>query len=84
MIMCTFTIFNTIFYSDQITLTVYQSLPMLQENEMYSCHFAGNEATFMVEAVGSGATYICNITSSIPTQYEGLATGCAMLLDITS
>ena len=49
---------------------------MLQENETYFCHFAGNEATFMVEAVGSGATYIlCNITSSIPAEYGRLTTG---------
>ena len=52
---------------------------MLQENGTYSCHFAGNVATFTVPAVGSGATYICNITGSIPTEYEGLATGCALL-----
>ena len=59
----------------QITLTVSQNLSMLLDNETYRCHFAGDEATFMVEAVGSGATYMCNITGSIPTQYEGLATG---------
>ena len=72
------------FYSDQITLTLSQNLSILQENETYSCHFAGIEATFTVPAVGSGATYVCNITGSIPTQYEGLATGCAMLVDFKS
>ena len=67
-------------YSIQITLMLSHDLPMLQENEKYSCHFA-NEATFTMPAVGSGATYMCNITGIIPTQYEGLATGCAILVD---
>ena len=75
MIICTFAVFNTIFYSDQITLTVSHSLPMLQENETYFCHFAEDEETFMVPAVGSGATYTCNITGSLPAEYGGLATG---------
>ena len=57
---------------------------MLLDNETYRCHFAGVEANFTVEAVGSGAAYMCNITGSIPTQYEGLATGCAILVDFRS
>ena len=82
--MCAFRliIIKHIIYSDQITLTVSRDLPMPQENETYSCHFAGVEAPFTVPAVGSGANYMCNITGSIPTQYKGLATGChSVLLD---
>ena len=56
-------------------LTVSQDLPTLQENEAYFCHFSANEGVFTVPVVGSGANYICNITGSIPTQFEGLATG---------
>ena len=53
---------------------------MLQENETYFCHFAGNGRAFTVPAVGSGAIYMCNITGSIPTQFEGLTTGYRILV----
>ena len=53
---------------------------MLQENETYFCHFAGNGRTFTVPAVGSVANYMCNITDSIPMQFEGLATGYRILV----
>ena len=56
---------------------------MLQENETYFCHFAGNGRVFTVPAVGSGANYMCNITGSIPTQFEGLATGYRILVYFT-
>ena len=82
--MCTFAVFNTIFHSDQITLIVSQSLPMLQENETYFCHFAGDEATFTVPAVVSGATYMCNITGSLPAEYGGLTTGSWAILLIVN
>jgi hypothetical protein len=56
---------------------------MLQENETYSCHFAGDGRAFTVPAVGSGANYMCNITGSIPTEFEGLATGNGILVYFT-
>ena len=74
----------TFHYSDQITITVSQELPMLQEDDMYSCHFAGNEEPFTVPANGSGSTYMCDITGRIPTEYEGLATGCPILAYFTT
>ena len=49
---------------------------MLLDNETYLCHFASGENYFTVEAVGSGTTYACNITDSIPLWVQGLATGC--------
>ena len=63
-------------FSDlQITLTLSHNLPMPLENESYLCHFAANELTLMVEAVGSETIYTCNITDSIPSEFEGLSTG---------
>ena len=76
---CSTIIIVIFFLSNQIMLIVSQDLPMLQENETYYCHFAGNGRVFTVQAVGSGANYMCNITGSIPTQFGGLATGYRML-----
>ena len=61
----------------QITLTLSKSLPTLLDNEIYLCHFANNELSFTVDAVGSGMTYTCNITgrNSHEAQYQALATG---------
>ena len=74
-LLCSFTVvYVHIYLSNQIMLTVSQDLPMLQVNETYFCHFSGN-GVFTVPAVGSGASYVCNITGSIPTQFGGLATG---------
>ena len=60
----------------QLTLTLSQDLPMLLDNETYLCHFATGGNYFTVEAAGSGTTYACNITDSIPLWVQGLATGC--------
>ena len=52
-----------------------RELPVLLDGETYLCHFASNGTTFVVEAVGSGTTYTCNITSNIPMAYQGIAAG---------
>ena len=63
--------------STQLTLTLSQPLPplLMNENGTYLCHFASNGVTFMVDAVGSGATYTCNVTGEIPSEVEGLSKG---------
>ena len=38
---------------------------MLLDNEMYLCHLTSNELDFSTVAVGSGTSYVCNITDSI-------------------
>ena len=62
-------------YYTQLTLTLSQSLPPLLVGETYLCHFASGGVTFTVDAMGSGTTYICNVTGRIPPQFEGLSTG---------
>ena len=64
----------SILYSHmQLTLALSQPLPPLLVNETYLCHFAsGDGVIFMVDAVGSGTTYSCNITGEIPLEFYGL------------
>ena len=57
----------------QLTLTLSQRLPTLLDGETYRCHFAGGGSTFMVDAVGSGTSYSCNITGRLPS-LQGLST----------
>lgn len=59
----------------QITLTLSQSLPTPLAGETYLCFFDSNGVGFTVETVGSGTTYICNITGTIPEALHGLRTG---------
>ena len=37
----------------------------------------------MVDAVGSGTTYTCNITGMIPSEFQGLSTGEYVILLIS-
>ena len=56
----------------QLTLTLSRPLPPLLVNETYLCHFASDGVIFMVDAVGSGTAYSCNITGEIPSEFDGI------------
>ena len=59
----------------QLTLTLSQPLPPLLVNETYLCHFTSDGVTFMVDAVGSGTSYTCNVIGEVPSEVEGLSNG---------
>ena len=71
-----------LFYSNQITLTLSRDLPMLQENEMYSCVtlLEIHQASLCQQLALEQFTR----ATSLAAYQQGLATGCAILtvLDI--
>ena len=52
-----------------------QSLPNPLVGETFLCLLTSDGASFMVEAVGSGTVYTCNVTGRISEEFPGLAAG---------
>jgi hypothetical protein len=81
-------LFDSVIYYDlsvtQLTIVLSQPLPPLLVNETYLCHFDSDGVTFMVDAIGSGTTYTCNVTGEVPSEVEGLTKGeyCYMVLSL--
>ena len=59
----------------QLTLMLTQSLPNPLVGETFLCLLTSDGASFMVEAVGSGTVYTCNVTGRISEEFPGLAAG---------